>query len=174
MAQNQTPGSPYEGRLDLDRVVAAGNSCGGITAIGLAEADKRVKGVFVLSGSSTIPGAPREQVAEVMGDVDVPVGYAVGAPDQDIARPQAIQDLELLGDGIGGLVASRDSGDHVTVSTTPAILGQEVADLSINWFDLVLNKNETALRSLTEAPCADCPPGTWTVEAKDLDVLVAP
>ena len=173
VAENEMTGSPYEGRLDLDRVIAAGNSCGGITALGLAATDERVKGVFVLSGSSTIPGAPREQIADVMGAVDVPVGYAVGAPGQDIARPQAVQDLELLGVGIGGMVASRNSGDHVTVSTTPAIF-DEVAYLSINWLDLVLNGNETASRNLTETPCGECPPGTWTVEFKDLEALSSP
>ncbi len=171
-AQSTTPGSPYEGRLDLDRVVAAGNSCGGITAIGLAGRDDRVAGVFVLSGSSTVPGAPVEQVTEAMAAVHVPVGYVVGAPGEDIAYPQATQDLDLLAAGLGGFVASRDEGDHVTISTTPAIL-DEAADISLLWLDLVLNASPTARDRLTEDPCATCPDGRWNVVARDLDVLTS-
>jgi cephalosporin-C deacetylase-like acetyl esterase len=35
--------------IDQDAIVAAGNSCGGIVALGLAAADERMDAVFVLS-----------------------------------------------------------------------------------------------------------------------------
>lgn len=108
--QNESDGT-YQGRLDLDRVIAAGNSCGGITSLALAGKDERVKAVFVLSGSSIGPGATREQAAEVMDRVQVPVGYIVGG-EEDIARPQALQDVDLLGEGLARFIAMRDNGDH--------------------------------------------------------------
>lgn len=163
-------GGPYAGHLDLDRVVAAGNSCGGITSLALAGSDPRVRAVFVLSGSSVGPGAAREQAAAVMDKVKVPVGFAVGGPE-DIASSQAVQDFDLLGPGIAGFVASRATGDHPTVSTDTSILA-EVGEIGVNWIDLVLNGNETARARLEGNPCDACAPGVWTVRAKHLDSLV--
>lgn len=42
LKQNETPDSPYFGAIDTKRVIAAGNSCGGVTALGLAAEDPRV------------------------------------------------------------------------------------------------------------------------------------
>jgi predicted dienelactone hydrolase len=165
-------GGPYEGHLDLDRVVAAGNSCGGITSLALAGRDPRVRAVFVLSGSSVGPGAAREQAAAVMDKVKVPVGFAVGG-SEDIASSQAMQDFDLLGPGIAGYVASRATGDHPTVSTDTSILG-EVGEISVNWIDLALNGSAAARTRLEHNPCATCAPGVWTVRARDLDSLVVP
>jgi dienelactone hydrolase len=169
--QNARTGGPYVGHLDLERVVAAGNSCGGITSLALAGRDRRVRAVFVLSGSSVGPGATREQAAAVMDRVEVPVGFVVGGPE-DIASSQAIQDFELLGPGVAGYVASRATGDHPTVSTDTAILA-EVGDISVNWLDLALDGHEVARRHLVDHPCRTCAPGLWTVRAKHLDGLVS-
>jgi predicted dienelactone hydrolase len=54
-ATAQNASGPLAGKLDLGKVVAAGNSCGGITSLQLASTDARVKAVFVLSGSSASP-----------------------------------------------------------------------------------------------------------------------
>ena len=168
--QHQQADGPYAGHLDLDRVVAAGNSCGGITSLALAAHDPRVRAVFVHSGSSVGPGAAREQAAAIMDDVKVPVGFVVGGPE-DFASPQADQDFDLLGPGIAGYVASRATGDHRTVSTDPAILA-EVAEIGVNWIDLAVHGNGIALVALTERPCRGCAPELWTVQAKHLDALV--
>ena len=161
--------SAYAGHLDLERVVAAGNSCGGITSLALAGQDDRVRAVFVLSGSSVGPGATREQATAVMTHVTVPVGFAVGA-SEDLAHPQALQDYEVLPAGVPGFVASRASGDHVLVSTDTGILA-EAAEIGINWMDLVLYGNETARRAVAERPCGACAADLWTVAAKHLDAL---
>jgi dienelactone hydrolase len=78
--QNAAEGSPYAGHLDLDRVVASGNSWGGMAALGVASTDERVSSVFVLSGSSAFPGAPPEDAETVIDAVTAPIGYAVGGP----------------------------------------------------------------------------------------------
>jgi dienelactone hydrolase len=169
--QNARARGPYRGHLDLERVVAAGNSCGGITSLTLAGRDPRVRAVFVLSGSSVGPGAAREQAAAVMDSVRVPVGFVVGGPE-DIASSQAIQDFELLGPRVAGYVASRTTGDHVAVSTDTAILA-EVGEISVNWLDLALDGTDAARRHLMDRPCQSCAAGFWTVRAKHLDALVA-
>jgi dienelactone hydrolase len=168
-AESQEGDSPYARHLDLDRVVAAGNSCGGITSLALAGEDDRVKAVFILSGSSVGPGAPREAAQAVMAQVTVPVGFAVGGTD-DIASSQATQDYEVLPDGVPGMVTSRADGDHVFVSTDAGALA-DVAEIGIGWMDLVLFGNEAALPAV-EDPCPGCDPGLWTATAKHLDTLV--
>jgi len=170
LEQEVRSGGPYEGRLDPDRIAAAGNSCGGITSLALAGTDPRVRAVFVLSGSSVGPTATREQAAAVMEKVTQPVGFVVGGAE-DVAAAQAAQDYELLADGIPGFVARRATGDHPTVSTDPGILA-DVAEIGINWLDLALNGNGAARRNLAEEPCCSFSSGIWSVEAKHLDALV--
>lgn len=48
-ALEQAAAGPYAGMLDTDRIIAAGNSCGGVTALGIAAEDDRVAAVFVLA-----------------------------------------------------------------------------------------------------------------------------
>jgi len=170
LAQDARIGGPYQGRFDVDQIAVAGNSCGGITSLVLAGTDPRVRGAFVLSGSSVGPTATRDQATEVIDKVTQPVGFVVGGAE-DVASAQASQDYDLLAVGIPAYLARRAAGDHLTVSTDPGILA-DVAEIGINWFDLVLAGNETARRNLTENPCGSFKSGTWSVEAKHLDSLV--
>jgi hypothetical protein len=153
-AQNRS--GPLAGKLDLDKVVAAGNSCGGITSFQLASTDPRVKAVFVLSGSSAGGG--------VMSRVRVPVGFVVGGPD-DFARAAANRDIDGLGAGYPGFIAQRRAADHRTVSTDPAIL-REVAEISATWLDFALFNTPASKQKLTTNPCRACVPGTYTVRTK--------
>jgi hypothetical protein len=166
-ATAQNASGPLAGKLDLDRVVAAGNSCGGITSLQLASTDARVTAVFVLSGSSAFPGAPVSTSRAVMEKVTVPVGFVVGGLE-DIARANANRDIDLLGAGYPGFVAQRSSADHVKVSTDPAILG-EVAEISTTWLDFALYDTASARQALTTNPCGSCAPGLYTVRTKSFD-----
>ena len=168
--QNKRGVGPYSRHLDVHRIVAAGNSCGGITALGLAAEDDRVSTVFVLSGSSIGPGASREAAAAIMEKIEAPVGFVVGGAE-DIASAQADQDYDVQPAGVPGYVAHRAEGDHPAVSTTESILVDEVAEISVNWFDLALFGDAAARKALLHDPC-DCPPDLWTVRAKHLGKLV--
>ncbi len=168
--QNSLPGGPFTNRLDLDRVVAAGNSCGGITTIALTASDSRVTAAFVLSGSGAFPGTPIEQVKALISKISVPVAYVVGGP-QDIARNFARQEYEVFPARVPAYIASRAEGDHVTVSTNASILTDEVAGIGINWFDLTLYGSRFARHVLLHDPCRDCDPQMWSVDAKNLDCL---
>lgn len=172
LAENGTVDSPYAGRFDLDRIVAAGNSCGGIISLELASRDSRVAAVFVLSGSSSPPGSSAETVAAVMNNVMVPVGYAIGGPE-DVARAQVQLDYEALPVGVPAYVARRFEADHPTVSTDPDIL-LEVAEISTNWIDFALYTNPGVRQTLAGDPCSFCEPGTWEGESKNLELHVVP
>jgi dienelactone hydrolase len=156
----------YQGKLDKDRIVAAGNSCGGVTALGLTAEDERVASVFVLSGSSAFAGAN----TAVMSAIKVPVGYVVGGPE-DIAGANATADYEALAADVPAMIISRNMGDHMTVSTDTMIL-PEVAEMALNWMDLTLYGTPEAAAALTSATvCEGCTAGTWSLEARLLDTL---
>jgi predicted dienelactone hydrolase len=116
--ENGTSSSPYAKRLDVNRIVAAGNSCGGMTSMALAARDSRVKSVYILSGSSLGPNTTKEAAGALMSKVSAPVLFIVGG-EEDIARKPSNLDYSLLRDGIAAMVVSRVSGDHRTVSTIP-------------------------------------------------------
>lgn len=166
VAQATTAGSPYAGKLDTTRIAAAGNSCGGVTALGLAAGDPRVRSVFVLSGSSALAATD----ANVMRAISAPVGYVVGG-FEDIAAGSAAADYDALPAGVPGMLVSRSSGDHVLVSTDATILAQE-AEIALNWMDLCLYGTAEAFTRLTSATvCAGCATGVWTLKSKNLASL---
>lgn len=167
LKQSETEGSPYFGKIDVKRVVAAGNSCGGITALGLAAKDPRVAAVFVLSGSS---GFGRANQA-VVSKINVPVGYVVGGP-QDIAGANATSDYNAFRADLPAMIVSRNVGDHVRVSTDPAIL-PEVAKIGLDWMDLALYGTKDASATLRSSTvCTGCQSGVWTLKGKNLETLV--
>lgn len=164
--QNSKQGGPYAGKLDLERIVAAGNSCGGVTALGVAAKDPRIASVFVLSGSSAVGAADKE----VMSKIKAPMGYVVGG-SEDIAGANAAADYDLVTAGVPAVIVSRAMGDHVTVSTDMKIL-EDVAEISLNWLDLSLYGTKEAYDTLTSSMvCASCDAGPWKLKAKEIEKL---
>ena len=158
---------PLASKLDLERVIVSGNSCGGVTALEVAAEDKRTAAVFVLSGSSALGDTD----TKIMGAIKVPVGYIVGSASEDVAAPNAQADYGALTEGIPAMVVSRKSGDHMTVSTDPMIAPQ-VADIALNWMDLAVHGTKAAHEALTSPNvCGVCTPGDWTLKAKGIETL---
>ena len=164
--ENGTSSSPYANRLDVNRIVAAGNSCGGMTSLALASKDTRVKSVYILSGSSLGPNATKEAAGALMSKVSAPVLFIVGG-EEDIARKPSNLDYSLLRDGIPAMVVSRSSGDHRTVSTDPAIQS-DAADIGVNWLRATLHNDKGAIKTLGTKICAKCDPKLWSAESKNL------
>lgn len=165
LEQANKPGSPYAGKIDTTMIVAAGNSCGGVTAMELASKDPRVRAVFVLSGSSAVGSAN----AAVVNAIKVPVGFVVGHAQEDLAAANALMDYQLL--KTPTMLVNRSAGDHLTVSTDTMVL-PEVAEIALNWMDLSLYGNKQAAAAL-KAPnvCAKCTAGMWTLRGKMLETL---
>lgn len=163
-AQNET--GKYAGKLDLKRIVVAGNSCGGVTALETAADEERLAAVFVLSGSSAV-GSVNTQV---MKSIDIPVGYIVGG-SEDIAGANAAGDYDAMNDGVPAMIVNRREGDHQTVSTDPMI-APEVAEIALNWMDLAIYGTKAAYEALSSADvCASCTPGDWMLKQKNIEKL---
>lgn len=159
--------SAYFGKLATDRIVAAGNSCGGVTTLGLTARDERISAAFVLSGSSGFGAANRE----VIDRIKVPVGYIVGGAT-DVAGANATSDYDALPAGVPAAIVSRFEGDHRTVSTDPDILDDE-AEISLSWMELAVFGSGRAHDALTSATvCQGCEPGHYTLKAKHLETLL--
>ena len=163
--ENSSAASPYRGVLDTSRLAVAGNSCGGITALTVASRDRRLKSVFVLSGSSVGPGQKVEAAQPIMSKVSAPVLYVVGGPE-DVATGPARMDYDLLPKGGAGVVVNRSSADHRTVSTDPGML-RDAAEISLTWFNATLKGDRAARKTLTSSICAGCDSKTWSVKSKN-------
>jgi hypothetical protein len=166
VAEAAKDGSPYAGKLDLERIVTAGNSCGGVTALQVAAKDERVSAVFILSGGSGLGFSD----PEVIGKVKVPVAYVNGSLEDDIAAPNALMDYDALQDS-PAMIVFRAMADHPTVSTDPTIM-KEAAEMSLNFLDLALFGTPEAAAAL-QAPnvCSICKMGEWELRSKKLDTL---
>ncbi|MGC4744457.1 alpha/beta hydrolase family protein [Micromonospora sp. DT201] len=114
---------PLHGRLDADRVAAAGHSAGGVTTIGLftASRDERLDAGVVFAGTAlgvgtAFAGAAAPQLF-VHGELDEVVGYAAGKAVYDkVPWPKAMLSLPngdhgraLLSDGAALRVVSDTS-----------------------------------------------------------------
>lgn len=156
----------YAGKLDLDRIVIAGNSCGAVTALQVAAEDARVAAVFVLSGASGDVGQ------SIMQAITIPVGYVIGCPNEDIAATSANSDYDALKAGVPAMIVNRTSGDHVTVSSDMQVLPED-AEIALNWLDLALYGTKAAYDTLlTPGVCEHCTPGAWLLKSKHLELLV--
>jgi hypothetical protein len=167
VAEAAKTSGPYAGKLDTDHIIAGGNSCGGITSLGLAAADPRITAIFVLSGSSGMGGAN----TMVTNAIKIPVAYVVGGTE-DIARANAEADYKAFKDGIPSMIVNRSSGDHLMISNNAMVMA-DAADISINWLDLTTFGLQGALDALKQPTvCTGCMMGLWTLTAKNLETLV--
>jgi hypothetical protein len=167
-AEADKAGSPYNGKLDLEHVSAGGNSCGGITALGLAAADKRITGVWVLSGSTGMGGANKM----VTDAIKIPVAYMCGGTE-DIARANLEADYAAFGAGVPAMMVERSSGDHLSLSNLSGDIGPQAAEVSLNWLDLITYGQQGALDALkSPTVCTGCMSGLWKMTGKNLESLV--
>lgn len=100
LALDERDGDPFAGRLDVERVAAAGHSAGGITTVGLftAARDERLDAGVVLAGSAlgvgtAFSGAAAPQLF-IHGELDEVVSYASGRAAYDrVPWPKAMLSL---------------------------------------------------------------------------------
>jgi hypothetical protein len=162
----QNGSGPYAGKLDLTRVVVAGNGCGGVSALNVASLDARPAAVFVLSGSSSLGGITAGSLAKIK----VPVGYVAGGTT-DSASANVKEDYDALASSVPAILVRRNAGDHALISADVGVLAN-AAEIGLNWLDLVLNRNEQAYQALASpSVCGQCAPGSWMLVSKHLDML---
>ncbi|PWR08396.1 chlorophyllase [Micromonospora acroterricola] len=144
LALDGRAGDPLRGRLDAERVAAAGHSAGGVTTIGLFTAgrDERLDAGVVFAGTAigvgtAFAGATAPQLF-VHGELDEVVEYAAGKAAYDkVPWPKAMLSLPkgdhgrtLLSDGAALRVVSDTSVEFLrwTLYGDPAAKGRISTD----------------------------------------------
>lgn len=166
ITENAAKGSNYAGKFDTSRIVAAGNSCGGATSLLLASDDKRVKSVYVLTGSSIGPTGQPDGAATIVGKITAPTLWIVGGRE-DMAHAPAGVDFSVLPKTVPGAVVYRASGTHGFMSSAEVL--KDAADIGLVWFRATLYGDEAAKQTLTSQICERCDAQTWTIASQNLN-----
>lgn len=91
--QAKTPGSPYHNKIDIDKIAAAGHSCGGAQVLANA-ADQRLKTYLILNagmGKMTMADASSKSLKRL----HAPILYLVGGKS-DVAWQNAQMDYKAI------------------------------------------------------------------------------
>lgn len=108
--QNANPDSEYYHCLNLDKVAAMGQSCGGAQALGVAH-DPRIKTCIILNsgmGDMTMQGVD----STVLKNLHTPMFYLIGGPT-DVAYPNAEKDYKRI-NNIPVVLANTHDGHNGT------------------------------------------------------------
>ena len=127
--QNASQGSEYYHCLDLDRVAAMGQSCGGAQVLGVAH-DPRIKTCVMLNsgiGDMEMMGSTKE----TLKNLHQPMFYMIGGPG-DIAYGNAQKDYERIADNIPVVMLNSKDGHSGTYYEK---YGGNYAKAVIKWLD---------------------------------------
>ena len=127
--QNATPGSEYYHCLNLDKVAAMGQSCGGAQVLAIAY-DPRIKTCVMLNtgiGDMEMMGATKE----CLKNLHTPMFYMIGGP-ADIAYANAQKDYERIADDIPVVMLNSKDGHSGTYYEK---FGGNYAKAVVKWLD---------------------------------------
>lgn len=133
--QYADPGSEYYHMVDLEKVVAMGQSCGGAQALAISY-DPRIKTTIMMNsgmGDISMGGASRQSLENLHS----PIFYIVGGPD-DIAYQNARKDYERIKEELAVMINTPD-GHHGTYYKEH---GGEYSTAVRKWLDWQLKGDE--------------------------------
>lgn len=128
--QNANDESEYYHLIDLDKVAAMGQSCGGAQVLAVTH-DPRIKTGMIFNsgiGEMSMSGASKKALASLHG----PMLYINGGP-ADVAYPNANGDYAVIGDSIPIVKISTLDGHHGTYYETNGGKYAVVARMWLNW-----------------------------------------
>jgi dienelactone hydrolase len=160
VTQSRDKKSEYYNRVDVGKMAAMGQSCGGAQAL-YAAADARIKTSVIFNagmGNMAMAGADQASLKKLHG----PVVYIIGGPS-DIAYANAQLDYERI-DQVPVAFADLGNGGHM--GTFGDKFGGSFAQIALDWLDWQL-KGKTTKAALFRQNELAAYPG-WTVKAKNL------
>lgn len=159
-AQEKTRGSDYYHRVDLERVAAAGHSCGGAQTLRVAD-DSRIKTYMILNagmGDMTMAGASANSLKKLHADII----YLIGG-ETDVAYENAILDYARI-DNVPAVIANHTTAGHS--ATFDEEFGGAFARMALDWLDWHFkgkDKSEVFIgKDLSAYP-------NWTIRSKGFD-----
>jgi len=163
IAQNASPRSPYYGRLDVNRILLMGQSCGGWEAAD-ASADRRVKGTIIWNS-----GANPQHMTGIE-NLHAPLLLAYGGAFDHVAWDAEVtyrlsKVPTVLAIGEGGHTNWWD--DPPAGSPRPSAQQREPLPVAANWLALTLYRSPRARAYFVGDSCGLCNRPGWTVESKN-------
>ncbi len=167
--QNADKNSQYYGKIDTEKVAAAGMSCGGLQALDVS-ADPRLKTIMVCNSglfdnggqSQAMPGMPMP-AKERLQDIKVPIMYMLGGPT-DIAYNNGSDDYKRI-TKIPAFICNLPVG-HGGTYMQPK--GGEYGIVATAWLKWQLKGDKEASQLFTGSPCGLSQREGWTCESKNM------
>lgn len=163
--QNGDSVSRFNNKLDLNRIVVMGHSCGGGLAIQLAAEDTRVTGLGIWYSGAGLAGA-RGNDAASLKTIKGPVLLITGDEQHDIAfgggksTYEAITHTPLF-------YGWQDDLQHI--GTFGASNGGDNGAIARNWLEWTTRNDQNAARMFKGAGCTLCKDPTWHIQKKKID-----
>ena len=159
VAQATTEGSDYYGRVDTDRIAAAGHSCGGAQVLANA-AEPRLKTYLILNagmGRMEMAGASSKNLKQL----HAPIIYMTGGPS-DVAYANAELDYKAI-KRVHAVWADNAKAGHGATYNQP--FGGSFARMAIDWLDLQLKGRTELAPRFVETDATVYP--EWTIQSKN-------
>jgi predicted alpha/beta-hydrolase family hydrolase len=167
IARNADKASQFHQKLDTNKIVVAGMSCGGLQALEVAT-DPRVSTVIVCnSGLFTNPANARPGMPNVGKDqlakLHTPTLDLLGG-EKDIAYKNGMDDVQRI-NHVPIFAANLEVGHGGTYSRPH---GGEFAKVAVGWLQWQLRKDEQAGKMFLGDPCRLAKEDGWKVEKKKI------
>ncbi|MBD0832544.1 alpha/beta hydrolase [Aestuariibaculum sediminum] len=159
VAQNANPGSDYCQSLDLSKIAAGGQSCGGAQVMAVAK-DPRIQTYMMFNsgmGDMIMAGASTKSLADTHGSVV----YIVGG-EEDIATNNAKLDYQRI-NHVPVAFANMLDGNHG--GTFNEKYGGAFARMALNWLDWQLKGQKDKSAVFLEPDLSDFP--NWFMRTKN-------
>ena len=161
VTQSTTPNSVYYNIVDVEKIAAAGHSCGGAQVLAVA-GDKRIKSYLLLNsgmGKMEMAGASPKSLK----DLHAPIIYMIGGKT-DVAYGNAIMDYKSI-KKVPVVFADMTDAGHGATFAQP--FGGAFAQMVVKWLDWQFKGVEKNASIFLEANLKDFP--GWTIESKNFN-----
>ncbi len=165
--QNNNKTSIYNNVIDINKVAAMGQSCGGLQAIEIST-DPRIT-TSVICNSGVLNEVPEgynlpKVNKEILGQLQIPLMYVIGGPS-DIAYPNATDDYARITD-LPVVILNQDVGHDGTYENP---YGGSFSIPTIAWLNWHLKNDQEASFMFIGDECQLCDDDSWTFEKKNID-----
>jgi hypothetical protein len=164
LAENESSGSRYYGRIDPGEIAVSGFSCGGIQALTVA-GDPRVKTVVIMNSGLFVKGETKMggmvETKDLLQDLHTPTLYVLGGPT-DIAYTNGMDDFEKI-DHVPVAVVNGNKG-HGGTYWEPN--GGRASEIVVDWLDWQLRGDASASRMFVGSDCGLCNDPVWSFKSK--------
>lgn len=152
--------SDYFNTIDLDKIAAAGVSCGGAQTLRVAN-DNRIKTYMIFNagiGDMTMAGASKESLKSLQGNII----YIVGG-ESDIAYNNALIDFERI-NHVPVAFASHETAGHG--GTFAEKFGGSFSRMALDWLNWQFRREDNS-EIFLDNDLIDYP--GWTMKSKNFD-----